>query len=194
MFDKKQTDAFRSITAPKELRERVLAMEQEKPRHSKRLVMSISSAAACLLLIAAVPLLLQSQQKNPVFSVNGAVIEDEALLLSEDNSSVMAASARTVQKYTAVISAEFPQKTTLTVSDGSLELTSPETNEIIGYGAECTAEDNVLIRWNVDLPTEDAQYYLTADADGTEQTFRLYYESASNLWYISREADKTTGN
>ncbi len=192
MFDQKQTDAFRSITAPEELRERVFAMEQKKPRNSRRLIMSISSAAACLLLVAAIPLFGKTPQKNPVFSVNGTTIAEEAILLSEENSGVMAASARTVQKYTAVISAEFPTDTTLAVSEGIMELTSIDSTGIIGSGAECKAKGNVLIRWTVDIPTENAQYYLTADTDGKEQTFKLYYDSASNLWYISQTADKTS--
>lgn len=191
MFDQKQTEAFRSITAPEELRERILAMEQKKPRNSRRLIMSISSAAACLLLIAAIPLFGRTPQKNPIFSVNGTTIAEEAILLSEENSGVMAASARTVQKYTAVISAEFPTDTTLAVSDGIMELTSIDSSGIIGKGEECKAKGNVLIRWTVDIPTENAQYYLTADTDGKEKTFRLNYESASALWYISQTADKT---
>lgn len=190
MFDRKQAEAFRSITAPEELRERILAMEQKKTRNSRRFIMSISSAAACLLLVAAIPLWGKTTQKKPVFSVNGTTIAEEAILLSEESSGVMTASARTVQKYTAVISAEFPTDTTLAVSDGSMELTSIDSNGIIGQGEECKTKGKVLIRWTVDIPAKDAQYYLTADTDGKEQTFSLNYESASALWYISLEADK----
>ncbi len=191
MFDQKQTDAFRSITAPEELRERVLAMEQKKPRNSRRIIMGISSAAACLLILAAIPFFGRTLQKNPVFSVNGTTIAEDEILLSDENSGVMTASARTVQKYTAVISAEFPTDTTIAVSDGNMELTSIDSTGIIGSGEECKAKGNVLIRWTVDIPTENAQYYLTADTDGKEKTFKLYYDSASNLWYISQTADKT---
>ncbi len=191
MFDQKQTDAFRSITAPMELKEKVLALEQKKPRNNRRIIMSLSSAAACLLLIVAIPLLGRIPQKNPVFSVNGTAIGNESLLLSENNSGVMAASARTIQKYTAVISAEFPASTVITVSDGSLELTDTDTNDFIGGGAECTAEGNTIIRWTVDIPTENAQYYMTTDTDGKEKTFKMYYESATSAWYIMQTADKT---
>ncbi len=191
MFDQKQTDAFRSITAPMELKEKVLALEQKKPRNNRRIIMSLSSAAACLLLVAAIPLLNKIPQKNPVFSVNGTAIGSEALLLTENNSGVMTAAARTVQKYTAVISAKFPTNTVITVSDGSLELTDTDTNEIIGFGTECTAEGDTTIRWTVDIPTENAQYYLTADTDGKEKTFEMYYESATSAWYIMQTANKT---
>lgn len=186
MFDQKQADAFRSITAPEELRERVLAMEQKKSRNSRRLIMSISSAAACLLLVAAIPLRGRTLQKKPVFSVNGTTLAEEAMLLSDESSGAMTASARTVQKYTAVISAEFPTDTTLAVSDGRIELTSIDSSEVIGQGEECKAKGEVLIRWTVDIPEKDAQYYLTADTDSKEQTITLYYESAAGLWYISR--------
>jgi hypothetical protein len=191
MFDQKQTDAFRSITAPEELRERVLAMEQKKPRNSRRIIMGISSAAACLLILAAIPFFGRTPQKNPVFSVNGTTLAEEAMLLSDESSGAMTASARTVQKYTAVISAEFPTDTTLAVSDGRIELTSIDSSEVIGQGEECKAKGEVLIRWTVDIPEKDAQYYLTADTDSKEQTITLYYDSASNLWYINQTADKT---
>ena len=190
MFDSEQTDAFRSISAPMELKEKVLALEQKKPHNNRRIILSISSAAACLLLVAAIPLLSRLPQKNPAFTVNGTAIGSDALLLNENNSGIMAASARTVQKYMAEISAEFPENTVITVSDGSLELTDTDTNEFISSGAECTAKGNITIRWIVDLPTENTQYYLTTDTDGKKMTFEMYYESASGAWYIMQTTDK----
>ena len=65
MFDRKQSAAFRSITAPDELREKILAMEQGTKR-KPHIIISICTAAACLLLIAAIPLLNRPLQRNPV--------------------------------------------------------------------------------------------------------------------------------
>ena len=73
MFDRKQSAAFKSITAPDELREKILAMEQGTKR-KQHIIISICTAAACLLLIAAIPLLNRPLQRNPVFYVAALTI------------------------------------------------------------------------------------------------------------------------
>lgn len=182
MFDQKQTAAFQSITAPDELREKILAMEQGSKR-KPHIIISIC-AAACLLLLVAIPLSGRLLQKNPVFYANGTIIESDAMLLSESGGASMATFARSVPKYTAEISAEFPEKTVLTVSDGTMELVSPDSTEVIGGGTECTAKGNFLIRWTVDIPTSDAEYYLTADTKGGTRKYLLYYDFGKKAWYI----------
>ncbi len=188
MFDARQTEAFRSIAAPEELRQRVLAMEGRKQLQRKRIMMSVCSAAACLLFIAAVPLLTQNRKRIPVYNVSGLTLADEAIPLGEEDASVMTASVRTSQEFTAAFSAEFPCETKLTLSEGSLELLDPETGEVIASGMKCIAEDDVSIRWTVKA-SDDAQYALTVDSDGTIRTLWLYYDSELDTWLIRQTAD-----
>lgn len=185
MFDQKQSAAFRSITAPDELREKILAMEQGTKR-KPHIIISICTAAACLLLIAAIPLLNRTLQRNPVFYVNGTTIESDAVLLTESGEAAPIM-ARAVPKYTAEISAEFPKKTVLTVSEGNMELINPDSTGVISSGTECTVDGEVLIRWSVDIPVNDAEYYLTADTKGEIQKFVLYYDFGKSAWYIMQE-------
>lgn len=185
MFDKEQSAAFVSITAPDELKEKILAMEQGSKR-KPHIIIGIC-AAACLLILAAIPLSGRLLQKNPVFYANGTIIESDALLLSESGGASMATFARSVPKYTAEISAEFPEKTVLTVSDGTMELVSLDSTEVIGGGTECTTEGGIIIRWIVDIPENTAEYYLTADTNGDKQRFVLYYDFGKAAWYIMQK-------
>lgn len=188
MFDAKQTEAFRSIAAPEELRQRVLAMEGREQLRRKRIMMSVCSAAACLLLIVAVPLLTQRTKRTPVYKVSGFTLADEAIPLEGEDAAVMTASVRASQEFTAVFSAEFPCETELTLSEGSLELLDPESGEVIASGMKCIAEDDVTIRWTVDA-SEDAQHVLTVDSDGTIRTLWLYYDPELDTWLIRQTAD-----
>ncbi len=188
MFDPKEISAYRSISAPDGLRDKVLSScANVTPR--KKSPMSymkwVSSLAASLVLVALLTVFAANEFGS--FSVSTgdgelprersvAYVPDEASqgisLLSESGE--------------VVISLAVDGNVTLSVSEGTLYIVSPDGEEILFEGPEYDAEGKTSVYWSV--PTDDAAKTFEMTARGTFKTEKLLlaFDESQMKWTITR--------
>ena len=169
MFSEEQVKSYKNITAPENLRQRVI---DSAPSNKKRFnpVMKGASLAACLALIIAVSLVLGSMGGLTVYT-NGQVITEDGVPVY---SAVSAMSARGM--FGINLEAELSEKTFVSSKDGNVYI----------YGEDGTVSEGeteggkVTIVWDI-VPTD------------TEKTYVLTFESSRGATEITLLFNETAG-
>ncbi len=182
MFNEKQTNAYKNITAPLELRERVLNTENRPTVFGKtsslKQIRNIATLAACICLIVAVGIIFNSNNSVSV-SMNGASLSQEAKPLNTARASVAAAQSLEEEIIEIPLEITLSGKTDITANDGKILNSSYEVcNE------QTFEEEKISIIWQLSANREK-EYTLEIESKKDSCTVMLIFNNAENLWKIS---------
>ncbi|MBQ8830705.1 MAG: hypothetical protein IJ017_03815 [Oscillospiraceae bacterium] len=170
MFSNEQVNAYKNITAPEEMREKVLSSVGTKKK-SRTAAYRYAGLAACLVVIIALSLVFSSMGGATTIYTDGQVITENGVPVY---SAVSAMSARGV--FGIELEAELEGKTVISSADGTVyvydengELTEGETDA-----------EKVSIIWDI-VPTD------------TEKTYVLTFENSRGVTEVTLLFDETAG-
>lgn len=187
MFDKKEIEAYKSITAPDELRERVFSTAANNIFESKRTIQrkigAVAAAAAGLIILVGLPVYMLRSSAKPEILLFGDPLTADGIAIIEESAVSAEASARSTPTFSVRLELELKCKTEISVTDGTMTVTDPETCELLYTGTEFTAESDVFtVNWSTDVPDDSTTYYMTLK-DGINNSEVIM--SYDGYWSIS---------
>lgn len=190
MFEKKVIEAYRQVKAPVELKERVMESYQTKPTNvtNLRLYKTLLVIAACLVLVFSGTAFGNRGNVSVLF--NGEVLSGQPVAVSEFGSAASQGVAMASLERSAPVDMCIPlevetwQDTTLTVSDGEMQVFASDTGELLFAGTEYTTSGKVSVEWYVETGKEA---YMSVVSAGKELFIQLEYSEAEDMWMISQK-------
>ena len=182
MFDERAVSAYRSITAPSDLKEKVLAQQksakavkEQQKRKKLRLTRQLSAAAACLVLMVGAWSMTR-EQGGLESGIHATVLADEA------QGMVRMAGADPV---TVELNMDFPEGALFTCRDGELLVQGEDDITPVSRGNAWRIEGKALVLWQVPA-FETAQIFeLTVNAETESVTVVLSYDTEKSCWAVS---------
>ena len=166
MFREEQVEAYKSITAPDEMRKRVMDACAAPKKKSGKSIYKYSSIAACLAIIIAVYLVFGGMGSVSV-SFNGTAVTESGVPV------VTAASAMSRSATGIALEAELDGKTVISASEGNVYVNGQLLE------GEIDAE-KVTVIWDI-VPTD------------TEKTYILTFENSRGATEITLLFNETAG-
>ena len=182
MFDERAVSAYRSITAPSDLKEKVLAQQksakavkEQQKRKKLRLTRQLSAAAACLVLM--VGAWSMTRERGGLESgIHATVLADEA------QGMVRMAGADPV---TVELNMDFPEGALFTCRDGELLVQGEDDITPVSRGNAWRTEGKALVLWQVPAFDTAQTFELTVDAETESVTVVLSYDTEKDCWAVS---------
>jgi len=165
MFSEEQVKAYKSITAPEELRSRVIASAPKKK--SRSAVYRYAGLAACLAVIIAVSLVFTSMGSVTVYTDGQEITENGVPVYS----AVSAMSARGL--FGIKLEAELEGKTVISATEGNVYVNGQLSSGEIDAG-------KVDVIWDI-VPTD------------TEKTYVLTFENSRGVTEVTLLFNETAG-
>lgn len=194
MFDKKIVDAYKEISAPEELKERVMSScldekTSERGSFSRNLRM-YATLAACFVLIVAFSVFAVGNFGDLSVSVYGKTLTSEPMALSEPDTAPIAYSAgpRMVRRMTVPLELEVDSETEISVSGGVMRVCDAVTEEELYSGTgEYTASADLIVYWTVDADEEETHFEMAVNGRKKSYVLLLDYDEEAELWTICRK-------
>lgn len=187
MFNKKDIDSYRSISAPDELQERVMKLsEEEVSDRPKFLTVNMRQAgalAACIIIAVFGVFAFAGNRKMSVW-VNDEMLASQTITLSDANSGVSPASMRAMPVISVPVRLDIRRKTEISVSDGMMQVTDAKTGEVLSVSNEFTAEKDVEIFWEISAFDINTSYEMSISDSKSNYVLALTYDNTANSWII----------
>lgn len=178
MIDKKDIDAYLSIKAPDELRDRVLSEQTKKHNHIQPIVRVCYGLAAVFAVMIAVFVFYPSARADVY--VDGSPIGDEGIVISQTqnpNARMMPMSA--ASEYPIPLKIQTKAKTSVAVNCGSIRL--PDSNDTAE--SVTVSEDTELVWWFT--PDGNDSYILTVKTKGKTDSYCISLNSQAQ-WVLTK--------
>ena len=183
MFDERAVSAYRSITAPSDLKEKVLAQQksakavkEQQKRKKLRLTRQLSAVAACLVLMIG-SWSMTREQGGLESGIHATVLADEA------QGMVRMAGADPV---TVELNMDLPEGAFFTCRDGELLVQGEGDITPVSRGnAWRTEEGEALVLWQGPAFDTAQIFELTVDAETESVTVVLSYDTEKSCWAVS---------
>ncbi|MBQ9747743.1 MAG: hypothetical protein IJV98_03060 [Clostridia bacterium] len=189
MFDEKEIAAYRGISAPRDLRDKVLSSctaETTKRFDLRRMTRMVSSIAACLLLATVLTTYAFGSFDAPRVSVSDRVLnEQSSLTFTEQDHGIAVAMYREVPVTTVPLT--FDGHATLRVSGGVMDVI--EDGEILYSGTEYTTDGKTLVHWTVSGDETSQVLAMTVIGRFKTETIVLRFDDSNDCWIVSRETN-----
>ncbi len=195
MFDERKIEAYKSITAPDELRERVLNTAQTSADSSLRKrtithkVCSAAAMAAGLMLVVGLPMYMLNKGSAPEVSFNGQLLTADRISVSEINSGVSVASTRSCTTAEIPLELDIDRRTEISLSGGTMKISQPDTDTVLYSGADYSTDSDVNIQWRIDALESSQTYCMTLDDNKNTYEITLSYDEAAGEWNLSCEKE-----
>lgn len=178
MFSENQIKAYKSISAPDELRQKILGMEKtEKKSGFKMRNIGIYAAAACLVLVVSLSGLFGGNDFTA--SLGGQEIGKDAVAVQPDSGIAML-DARAASELSLDIEVETDQAAEVTVSAGSVQISDYDTGEV-KENAEASGKN--IVRWTIINADENETYEMRFDFNrGKSTEIILEYDREAMCW------------
>ena len=179
MFREAEKREYRQITAPAELRERVLNMAKEAPQQPKKKPARRwmgTAVAACFALVMMVSTLLPS--RGIEFCMDGAVISESAVSFGENTSGI--ALARAANVLSVPLTVKTGAETTLTPSRGVLR-NSHDADTVCIVGVIDGTTDLI---WEIEAVDPAESYTLCAESGEESSVLTLAFDADANCWTV----------
>ena len=178
MFSENQIKEYKSISAPEELRQKVLSMKKaEKKQAFKVRNIGIYAAAACLVLVLSLSGIFGNGDISA--SLNGKPLGDEAVSVQSDSSIAML-DARSLDELSVDIEIETGKNAEIEVSDGSIQISDTETGEV---SENTSFKGKKIVRWSIPNADESRAYEMTVTfKNGKTETITLEYDRDAMCW------------
>lgn len=175
MFDDKQIQSYKNITAPADLRQKVMTACENTGKVTKfpvrKTIYGLAPLAACMLMLISV--LLFGHTEPLVLSAGNTILSSESVALPYV--------AENVAYGLRVASLEPAKYTVALTGNQKLEVVSAD-------GLAVLAEDG-SVQWTVNVPNEDMVYKLTLLAEGKDYVVILRYYAQSGNFSIQYDAE-----
>ena len=191
MFDEKEIRAYRSVSAPADLRERVLSSCAERPRERRSfsaMIRATAGAAACLLLVVVLSVFTMGNFGDVSVSVSGETLLPEGSASVHPEHGVAPLSAQPTGK-SITPSVSFPialalsEKTEITVSGGEMKMTA---DGAVSFGTALAADGQVLIDWYINPDDTENAFVMTLRGALKSETLTLAYDKTTDTWTFLR--------
>ena len=180
MFEQKEIQAYRSIKAPSELKNRITAdCEAENVRGIRKIggafpmhgfVRSLSAVAACFALAVAIFSLTRMNTELVTLSYGGSAVTAEGVAISAPTA-FADSMAREITPLGIELAFDIRGEATITVSGGCLYIVSADGTETISLGNEVTITGDTVLWWTVE--DGEGEFLLTVAADDEQTVFVL---------------------
>ncbi len=180
MFEQKEIQAYRSIKAPSELKNRITAdCEAENVRGIRKIggafpmhgfVRSLSAVAACCVLAVAIFSLTRMNTEFVTLSYEGSAVTAEGIAVSVPTA-FADSMAREITPSGIELALDVRGDATVTVSGGCLYTVSEDGTEILSLGSETTITGDTVLWWTVE--GDEDEFLLTVTADDKQTVFVL---------------------
>lgn len=195
MFDKKEIEAYQNISAPDDLRERVLSACEEGgsgKRGFAGMVRMLSALAACFVLVAVFSVFAIGNFGTFSVSVDGKTLTENGMTLAANEGDVAPLAMRMLSGKEVPLLFTLSEKTEFSVSGGTMRMFDPETNALLASGSTLVAENDVMIRWTVLAEADETEnavlsFEMTVRRGKKSDTVLLTYDAASQDWTILRK-------
>ncbi len=179
MIDNNIKSAYKSISAPKELREKIITLgNNTKKQSNHKYILQIATLAACFVLVIAV-FAFMPLNRNTEILIDGQTITDSPVTLYGANTAQLV-NVRTQQTVTVPISIDARSSTDILASSGTLVITDIKTGNIIMTDTKYTTNKKVSILWQNDMPDSDAVYDMTVKTKKECYTITLKYQKSTD--------------
>lgn len=180
MFEQKEIQAYRSIKAPSELKNRITAdCEAEHVRGTRKIggafpmhgfVRSLSAVAACFVLAVAIFSLTRMNTEFVTLSYEGTTLTGAKTVVGKP-ATLSDSMAREITPMGIRLAFDTKGEAEITVSGGCLYAVSKDGEEILTLGGETVITEDTVLWWAV--IEGSGNYELTVDADGKQTVFVL---------------------
>lgn len=191
MFDKKDIDSYRSISAPNELRERVMTYfkEESNAKTAKKYripeIYKFSAMAVCMLLVLVIGILFYSNNNSKLSVwVNGEKLTSEAITISSSDDGIAPANARAMLGFDIPIEFDIKRQTEISVSGGMMQVFDEETGELIALETTFFTDKSVKIVWEISTADINAAYEMYVSDAKDSYTITPKYDHSANCWKI----------
>jgi len=183
MFNNEDIKAYREISAPEGLRERVMASAREtkkKPIILSIPMRSIAAIAACFVFAVLVMIPMLNGGGNEVY-FGGEKIGAEGIALAAENDGIMLIESRTMGLDVS-LTLDTDGECSVRVSEGRVGDT-----RMSYMGSDANVPGDAELRWIIDLPDTEMTYFMTVETE--DESFTLTLEYGESGWQISRTQD-----
>lgn len=188
MFDQKEIDAYRKISAPADLRDKVLSScaEQTPRKRDPRVYMRWgSSIAACFVLAMVLTVFAAGGYGNVSVSLSDCELEKEQSVVYVPNGGVQGISMYRELAET-VIPLSLDGHAELSVSDGFMNIMKTDTDEILYVGTEYSMDGKTLVHWTVCADDTAHVFEMTVRGIFDTEKIILSYDESDNVWTVTR--------
>ncbi len=188
MFDPKEIEAYRNISAPEGLREKILSCDTAVVQKRNRAVFlkQISTIAACFVLVAVLTVFAARDLGDFSVSIASGEIPQGRTVAYEPDSSAEQALSVTRDPEETIISLTLDGNAELSVSDGTLHVVDSETNEILYTGTAYSARGETLVYWTVRADETADCFEMTVKGAFKTETIILSYSESDGEWTLTR--------
>ncbi len=188
MFDQKEIEAYRKITAPDTLRDKVMSScADTAPRKNAPLfyMKRISAIAACFVLVAVLSVFAaQNFGGYSVAIASGELPRERSVAYDPASEPAPLAIAREADE--AVITLSIDGRCELTVSDGTLYLADEENGELTDHGPRCEVGGETLVHWTVRADDKTQTFEMTVRGTFKTEKLILQWDEAGMTWTLTR--------
>ena len=170
MFKEQELNTYRSITAPQELHDKIMAAQKPKTRWSRY---AAGLVAACLVLALGAGFFLQGSE--PDITINGQPLESSVIY----HDLAPAAVQRTSDALTVPVELKLSGKSRITVTQGQLTLGEGEPSQ------EVTASGSVTLLWEIPRGASMCQMYI----NGRNAVTTLTLENEDSQIVITKKGE-----
>jgi hypothetical protein len=192
MFDQKEVAAYRSISAPDSLRDKVLsscANMAPKKRNPREYMRMVSSIAACFVLVAVLAVFGAQSYGHVSVSLSGEKLREDQSMIYHSPISAQVASMYREREGTAVLF-EFDGHAALSVSDGVMAIVDADTQDILYTGTEYAIDGKTLVNWTVHADDTAKTFEMTVRGAFKTEKIILTYDADENEWSVIRKEVK----
>ncbi len=192
MFNQKEIAAYRSISAPDALRDKVLssgvnmAPQKRNPREYMRWV---SSVAACFVLVAVLTVFGAGSFGHVSVSLSGSELHEDKSMTYVLNGGAQPISVHRERTETT-IPLSLDGHAELSVSNGVMKIVSEDTEEVLYTGTEYSIDGKTLVNWVVYADDDAKTFEMTVRGAFKTEKIILTYDAAENEWTVIRKAVK----
>lgn len=155
MFDKPTVEAYKKLTAPASLKDKVMSLS-ETQNTSKRPIFAATSVAAAVLVLVALTLALVHPADDVIISYNGSELTGSTVTIAEEQSDI-ALYARIVPPAVVTLSVEADKAVSISVTNGELLVFDDCQNEPVASGTDCVVQGNVRVEWSVVIASDSSE-------------------------------------
>lgn len=214
MFLEKEKEEYKKITAPPELKDKIISSFQEnndmktagnavsKPA-TERLRGKFSFGrweqyrkeavvcASCMILLIGVFFLQRanhqtSSQPNAVLYLDGTQVTKEPVEIAAPTVAVAALYERSSPDMKIPLDIEVVKNTRITVTYGTVEVIDKETEQVIESGNPLEIKENQSICWCM-IPNEEESFEMMIEQNGNQQVYGLSFDKEKQSYTLYKK-------
>ncbi len=184
MFSKEQTNAYKNIKAPAELRYKVLEdSKKEKADFSKNIIKFVS-IAACMVITLCIISAYNIFSGSTEITIDGISPVKNSVVLQGTNS-VSLATARTLEIITVPINIDTNKKTIISVSCGTIVVNDAQSGEMLMTDSEYSISKDTSLLWQIPETELTQSNIITVETKNKTYVLSLVYDKATDTRTIS---------